>query len=38
MIICILDNTTVDNEYIHLDIKLACIEGKPRMTDSYEHN
>ena len=26
----LLDNTTVDNVYIHLDIKLTCTEGKPR--------
>ena len=29
----LLHNTTVDNVYIHLDIKLTCIEGKPRLTE-----
>ena len=32
---CVLsDNTTVDNVYIHLDIKLTCTDGKTRV--SYE--
>ena len=34
----LLDNTTVDNMYIHLDIKLTCIEGKQRVTDWLNEN
>ena len=34
----LLDNTTVDNVYIHLDIKLTCIKGKPTVTDWLNEN
>ena len=34
----LLDNTTVDNVYIHLDTELTSVEDKPTVTDWLNEN